>query len=476
MVATSHASGEINHNSIQVVVLAAGKGTRMRSSIPKVMHKLAGVPMLHHVLATAATLNPTQSVVVVGHQADVVQSETQQALPEGNQPTWVLQQEQLGTGHAVKTATDALFESNTPEGAVLVLYGDVPLISPETIAAAADAALNGKVGLVTAHFDDPAQLGRIVREDGVIKRIVEYKDASTAEKEICEINSGILAVPSAQLVEWLAAVKPNNAQGEYYLTDVIEMAVNAGVEVQGILAQNPDEVAGVNDRVQLSELERIYQHRKVELLMLQGATVADPARVDVRGNVTVGEDCFIDVNVVLEGDVVIEAGASIGPGSVVIDSTIGANSTVQANTVVEGATLKAGVSVGPFARIRPGSLLEDGVKIGNFVETKKAHLGKNSKASHLAYLGDASIGEECNIGAGAVTCNYDGINKHRTTIGDNVFVGTNATMVAPIEIESNAFVAAGSSVTVKVEEGDLAVGRAKQRNIKGWKRPDQRSS
>ncbi|MEM7098856.1 MAG: bifunctional UDP-N-acetylglucosamine diphosphorylase/glucosamine-1-phosphate N-acetyltransferase GlmU [Pseudomonadota bacterium] len=457
----------MSHSDLDVIILAAGKGTRMRSSMPKVLHQLAGRSMLDHVIGTAQTLDPRKVVVVVGHGSEAVK----QALADKIVP--VEQHEQKGTGHAVTVGMTEIENS----ACVLVLYGDVPMVSHGTLAQAVAAVADGAVGLVTANFTNPGELGRIVRSaDGSISRIVEFKDADPQTRAIGEINSGIMALPGDRLAGWLARITPANKQGEYYLTDVIEMAVAEGVEVRGVVVDDPAEVTGVNDRAQLAQLERIYQSRQAEKLMHSGVSIADPERVDIRGQIEAGEDVFIDINVVFNGTVKLGSGVHIGPGAVITDAEIGDNCVVHPHTVVEGAQLKTGVSVGPFARIRPGSVLEDGVKIGNFVETKKAHMGRDSKASHLAYLGDATIGEECNIGAGAVTCNYDGISKHETEIGNGVFVGTNATLVAPITIEDGAFVAAGSSVTTKIESGDLAVGRAKQRNIKGWTRPDQRKS
>ena len=453
--------------NLDIVILAAGKGTRMRSAKAKVLHEIAGQPMLGHVLEVAQQLNPRNIAVVVGHQADKVKSSFPDDL------LWVDQTEQLGTGHAVKLAMQQLPD----DGLVLVLYGDVPLVSLETLSAAVAAAESSHVGLVTAVFDDPAELGRIVRNDtDAIQKIVEFKDADAATRQIDEINSGIVAAPTAKLKPWLTAIKPNNKQGEYYLTDIIAMAVNDDVDVVGVKALIPEEVTGVNDRLQLAELERVYQRQQANILMQAGVTLADPERLDIRGEISVGQDSFIDINVVLQGKVSLGEGVRIGPGAVIIDSQLGDNCEVKAHTVVEGADLKADVAVGPFARIRPGSILESGVRIGNFVETKKSHIGERTKAGHLAYLGDATIGADCNIGAGAVTCNYDGINKHQTHIGDDVFVGTNTTLVAPIEMQDSAFIAAGSTVTTRVDSGDLAVGRAKQRNIKGWARPDSRPS
>lgn len=453
--------------NLDVVILAAGKGTRMRSQQAKVLHRLAGRPLLQHVVDTANELKPDRIAIVVGHQAAAVQAAI------GEQPVWVLQQEQLGTGHAVKLALTQL----SGEGTVLVLYGDVPLVCSETLQRSVAAADAGKVGLVTAHFADPAELGRIVRdEQNRIVRIVEFKDADQRERGIDEINSGIVAVPATHLKNWLGQLQTDNAQAEYYLTDIIAMAVADGVEVEGIVAGRAEEVTGVNDRSQLAALERIYQRRQAARLMDEGVSIADPERLDIRGHVQAGQDCFLDINVILEGEVILGAGVHIGAGVVIADSQLGDGVRVYPHTVIDGAVIANNCSLGPFARIRPGTRLEDGVKIGNFVETKMAHLGAGSKASHLTYLGDATLGAGCNIGAGTVTCNYDGVNKHTTVIGNGVFVGTNTTLVAPIEIEDNAFIAAGSTVTTKVATGELAVGRAKQRNIKGWVRPDQRAS
>lgn len=453
--------------SVDVVVLAAGKGTRMRSAQPKVLHQIAGRSMLEHVLHTATQLQPRGLHVVVGHGADAVQAEFSDAPID-----WVMQQQQLGTGHAVREALPGIAEDSI----VLVLYGDVPLITTATLQACVAAAANG-LALITAHMTDPAQLGRIVRDaNGGVEQIVEYKDASPEQRAICEINSGILAAPAQLLRDHLARLTTDNAQGEYYLTDVISSCVGDGVPVVGLAVDSPLEVAGVNDRVQLAELEREYQRQQSENLMRAGATLMDPSRVDVRGNVQVGEDCLVDINVVFEGEVILGANVRIGPGCVIKDATIGAHTEVHAHTLIDTAVVGERCSLGPFARIRPGSNFADQVKIGNFVETKKAHLGVGSKASHLTYLGDADVGAEVNIGAGTVTCNYDGVNKHRTTIGDDVFVGTNSTLVAPIELADKTFVAAGSTLTSKVEPGALAVGRARQRNIPGWKRPTKLDS
>lgn len=457
--------------NMDVVILAAGKGTRMRSAQAKVLHTLAGKSLIRHVVDAARTLNPTRIAVVVGHQSKDIIDHLDDDLLFVDQP------EQLGTGHAVDLALKSLPATADDRHVTLILYGDVPLVEPDTLRQAIAAAETGGVGLVTAEFSEPAELGRILRApSGRIERIVEFKDATAAQRKVGEINSGIMAVPTPQLSRWLSRLKPQNAQGEYYLTDIIEFATGEGIVVHGVVAPTNEEVAGVNDRSQLATLERSFQLQQANRLMLNGVSIADPARLDIRGQVTVGQDCFIDVNVILQGRVTLGDGVRIGAGSIICDSTLGQGTEVMPHTIVEGAMIAKNCTLGPYARIRAGSEFEDGVKIGNFVETKKTHVGQGSKASHLSYLGDAVIGSECNIGAGTVTCNYDGVNKHPTTIGDGVFVGTNSTLVAPLEIAQGAFVAAGSSVTVKVEAGDLAVGRAKQRNIKGWTRPDQRES
>jgi len=453
-----------------VIVLAAGKGTRMRSNRAKVLHCIGGQAMISHVLNASLNLQPSSVGVVLGHQADAIENHIGKT---DSRIVCVDQLEQKGTGHAVQIAVAAL-----PDSAVtLVVYGDVPLIQKQTLEAAIAAAAKGNVGLVTAVFADPAQLGRIVRNvEGDIQRIVEFKDASPAERDICEINSGILAAPTHLLKSWLDQIRPNNQQGEYYLTDIIAMAVADGVAIDGIFATSPVEVSGVNDRVQLAQLERAYQQQQVHALMLDGVSFADPDRVDIRGQLSIGRDCFIDINVVFEGDVILEDNVHIGSNSVIIDSSLGDGVQVKSNTIVQGAVVASGCELGPFARIRPGTELGLGVKVGNFVEIKNSKLAPGVKAGHLAYLGDATIGADCNIGAGTVTCNYDGINKHPTIIGERVFVGTNSTLVAPLAIGNEAFIAAGSTVTKTVDNYDLAVGRSKQRNISGWVSPVKRDN
>ena len=454
--------------NLHVIILAAGKGSRMKSDTPKVLHTVAGVPMLHRVMSIAKRLAPEQMHLVLGHGIEAIQNTLAEQWSSTN---IVRQAEQLGTGHAVNIA----LEHVPNDGISLVLYGDVPLITAETLERCVAIARAGELGVVTANMSDPAQLGRILRnETDSIEAIVEFKDATLQQRAIHEINSGILAAPTHLLRGWLAQVQPNNQQGEYYLTDVVALAVNDGVGVQGILVTDENEVIGVNDRLQLAQVERIAQRQHTDELMRQGVTFADPGRVDIRGSLSCGADCFIDVNTVFVGDVRLEPGVVIGPSVVVESSHLGTGVQVKANTVIEGAIIGEGCHLGPFARIRPGSNFAPGVKIGNFVETKKTSMGAGSKASHLAYLGDATIGADVNVGAGSVTCNYDGVDKHATIIGDGAFVGTNSTLVAPVTIGAESFVAAGSTVTSNVEDQSLAVGRGKQRNIAKWLSPLKR--
>ena len=451
-----------------LIVLAAGKGSRMKSALAKVLHPIVGQPMLGQVIQTARTLAPRSVTAVLGYQAEAVGSYLKTHFPD---VSTVVQVEQLGTGHAVQVAMSKLQD----EGISLVLYGDVPLIDSGTLAHCVEQAEGGHVALVTATLADPAQLGRIVRgDDGAFLSVIEYRDASDAQRQIKEINSGIMAAPTSRLRGWLAALQPNNAQGEYYLTDIFAMAVEAGVEVRTVGATHEYEVAGVNDRAQLAALEREHQRRLVHRLMREGVSFADPDRVDIRGTLEAGEDCFIDVNAVFTGRVVLGRGVQVGANSVIMDAQLGDRVVVNSHTVIEQAQVSEDCVLGPFARIRPGSDFGPGVRVGNFVETKKAILGAGTKANHLAYLGDATIGTNCNIGAGAITCNYDGVDKHQTTIGDQVFIGTNSTLVAPLEIGDRSFTAAGSTVTSRVDDDALAVARAKQRNIAGWRSPSKR--
>lgn len=448
---------------LDIVILAAGQGTRMHSSLPKVLHPLAGKPMLQHVIDAARVFDDAKLHVVIGHGADKVKT-----VIDDPGIHWVVQEQQLGTGHAVAQALPSLRKN----ASVLVLYGDVPLVNPSTLKQLVLSVSDDSMALLTVNLDNPSGYGRIVRDaEGRVARIVEQKDANDEQLAIREVNTGIVAVSYAQIARWLPALDNNNAQKEFYLTDIIGMARADSVQVNTLAATSEAEVLGVNDRYQQSRLERIYQERHARTLMAQGVTLVDPLRFDCRGRIKAGRDVFIDVNVVFEGDVELGDNVVIDPNCVIKNATIGAGSHIKANTVIESAMLGECVDVGPFARLRPGTVLQAHARIGNFVETKNAVFAEGSKANHLAYIGDAEIGSECNIGAGTITCNYDGANKHKTILGDNVFVGSNSTLVAPLLIEKGGFVGAGSTVTKTVPADNLAIARGQQRNIAGWQRP-----
>ncbi|NBA97039.1 bifunctional UDP-N-acetylglucosamine diphosphorylase/glucosamine-1-phosphate N-acetyltransferase GlmU [Pseudomonas sp. R5(2019)] len=450
--------------SLDIVILAAGQGTRMRSALPKVLHPVAGNSMLGHVIHTARQLQPQGIHVVIGHGADAVRERL-----NADDLNFVMQTEQLGTGHAVAQALPALSAET-----VLILYGDVPLIEVETLQRLLTQASAEQLGLLTVNLADPTGYGRIVRDAvGTVCEIVEHKDATAAQKAIREGNTGILAVPGKRLADWLGRLSNKNAQGEYYLTDVIAMAVADGLVVATEQPHDPMEVQGANDRKQLAELERHYQQREARRLMSLGVTLRDPARFDVRGEVTVGRDVLIDINVILEGRVEIEDNVVIGPNCVIKDSILRKGVVIKANSHIEGAVLGEGSDAGPFARLRPGTVLEARAHVGNFVELKNAHMGEGAKAGHLTYLGDAEIGARTNIGAGTITCNYDGANKFKTVLGEDVFIGSNNSLVAPVDILSGATTAAGSTITQEVPAGQLGIARARQRNIEGWKRPEK---
>ena len=453
---------------MNIVILAAGQGKRMRSRLPKVLHCVAGRPMLDHVIATAQAVaagrgGPTRTVVVIGHGAEQVRD----AFSDRSDVDFVLQQPQLGTGHAVMQAVPRIDEA----WPTLVLYGDVPLVRAETLKRLLDGA-GSDVGVLTVRLADPTGYGRIVRDwHGNVLRIVEQKDASDEERRIDEVNTGILVAPTGRLKSWLAKLSNDNAQQEYYLTDVVAQAVAEGVRVAGIEAVDADETLGVNSKAQLAQIERVAQARAAVAAMDAGATLADPGRFDVRGALTVGEDVFIDVNCVFEGRVSLADGVRIGPNCVIRDCAIGSRTEVQGFCHLDGATIGADARIGPFARLRPTTVLADEVHIGNFVEVKNSQLDAGSKANHLSYVGDAAVGRDVNIGAGTIVANYDGANKHRTVIGDNAHTGSNSVLVAPITVGAGATVGAGSTVTREVPAGQLTVARAKQVTVRGWKRP-----
>jgi bifunctional UDP-N-acetylglucosamine pyrophosphorylase/glucosamine-1-phosphate N-acetyltransferase len=453
---------------MNIVILAAGQGKRMRSSLPKVLHPVAGRPMLAHVIATAQLVaagrgGDTRTVVVVGHGAEQVR----RAFSDRADIDFVLQQTQLGTGHAVMQTASRIDEA----APILVLYGDVPLVRAETLRRLLSGAADG-VGVLTVRLPDPTGYGRIVRDwHGNVLKIVEHKDASDEERRLDEVNTGILVAPTAKLKAWLARLSNDNAQQEYYLTDVVALAVSEGVRVAGVLAAEADETLGVNSKLQLAQVERIAQSRAAAAAMDAGAMLADPARFDVRGELSVGADVFIDVNCVFEGRVSLADGVRIGPNCVLRDCTIGVGTEVLGFCDLDGATIGAGARIGPFARTRPHVTLGDEVHIGNFVEVKNSQLAAGAKANHLSYVGDASVGRNVNVGAGTIVANYDGANKHRTVIEDDAHTGSNSVLVAPITVGAGATVGAGSTVTGTVPAGKLTVARARQVTIEHWKRP-----
>jgi bifunctional UDP-N-acetylglucosamine pyrophosphorylase/glucosamine-1-phosphate N-acetyltransferase len=452
----------MSNSAMSVVILAAGKGTRMYSDLPKVLHTLAGKPMVQHVIDAVGELGARQIHLVYGHGGDLLK----QTLKD-DALNWVLQAEQLGTGHAMQQAAPFFADDED----ILMLYGDVPLISVDTLARLREAKPQGGIGLLTVELADPTGYGRITRENGQVTGIVEHKDASDAQRQINEINTGILVAGGADLKRWLGQLDNNNAQGEFYITDIIAMAYQEGREIAAVHPQRLSEVEGVNNRLQLSRLERVYQAEQAEKLLLAGVMLRDPQRFDLRGTLTHGRDIEIDANVVLEGQVTLGCRVKIGAGCVIKNSTIGDNCEISPYTVVEDAHLEADCTIGPFARLRPGAELSEGAHVGNFVEMKKARLGKGSKAGHLSYLGDAEIGDNVNIGAGTITCNYDGANKHKTLIGDDVFVGSDTQLVAPVSVARGATIGAGTTVTRDIQENELVISRVKQTHIQGWQRP-----
>lgn len=449
--------------SLSVVILAAGKGTRMKSNKPKVLHELANKPLVEHVYDTAKSLGAEEVVVIYGHGGEQVTTTCSHFNAK-----WVEQKEQLGTGHAVMQAFDSINLDNN----VLVLYGDVPLTSKETLEELLEGT-EGKVGLLTVKLDNPLGYGRILRDDNdKVTGIIEQKDASEEQQKIQEVNSGILSCNGDILKRLLNSIDNKNSQGEYYLTDIFALAANEGIEIKTTMAKDSYEVEGVNNRLQLATLERIHQMNIANSLMTEGVALADPSRLDVRGDVEISNDVYIDVNVVLEGNVKIDSGSNIGPNSVIINSIIGKNVNIKANCVIENSIIDESCEVGPFARLRPDTHLNKSAKVGNFVEIKKAEIGVGSKVNHLSYVGDTEMGSNVNVGAGTITCNYDGANKHKTIIGDNVFVGSDTQFIAPVTIAEGVTIGAGATITKDVsDESVLVISRSPQKTIKGWERP-----
>ncbi len=453
---------------MNVVILAAGMGKRMQSALPKVLHPLAGKPLLSHVIDTARTLAPSKLCVIYGHGgAAVLKLLEQYKSGQSVDIAAAEQAQQLGTGHAVQQALP-LLDDNVP---TLILYGDVPLTSSESLQKLVQAAGNGQLAILTVEQNDPFGLGRIVRENGAIVRIVEEKDATADERAIKEINSGIMVAPTVQLKKWLSALSNNNAQGEYYLTDIVAQAVADGVPVTSAQPGAVWEVAGVNSKVQLAQLERIHQNNIALALLERGVTQLDPARIDVRGELVCGRDVTIDVGCVFEGRVELGDGVRVGANNVLVNATVAAGAHIKPFCHIEEAVVGAGSLIGPYARLRPGTVLAEDVHIGNFVEVKNSQVAANSKANHLAYIGDATIGSRVNIGAGTITCNYDGVNKSRTVIEDDAFIGSDSQLIAPVTVGKGATLGAGTTLSKDAPAGKLTVSRARQVTIDGWSRP-----
>jgi bifunctional UDP-N-acetylglucosamine pyrophosphorylase/glucosamine-1-phosphate N-acetyltransferase len=449
--------------SLSIIILAAGQGTRMYSGKPKVLHQLAGKSLLEHVHHTASMLETRGIHIIYGYGGDQLIEEHPHLDVD-----WVEQAEQLGTGHAVKQALPNIPDKDL----VLVLYGDVPLITNETLSDLVNAAEETTFSLLTTFVEDPRGYGRIVRnENDEVSRVVEEKDASNDEKKIREINTGMMVANGKALKQWVEKLEDKNSQSEYYLTDVIEMAVNDGIKVNTVQPHSEVEIRGVNDRAQLSELERYYQLIQAHQLMRRGITIMDPVRFDLRGDLEIDSDCYIDINVILEGRLKIGSGVRIGANCIIKDSVIDDDVEILPNSVIENSVIGKACRIGPFARIRPESVLNENVHVGNFVEIKKTVIGNGSKVNHLSYIGDSEIGTDTNVGAGVITCNYDGANKHKTIIGDNVFIGSDVQLVAPVSVSSGATIAAGTTITKDVAENELAISRAPQKSMPDWKRP-----
>ncbi len=450
---------------MNIIILAAGMGKRMRSALPKVLHPLAGKPLLKHVIDTARSLQPKQLCVVYGHGGERVLSTLS---PDNPDIVFAKQDPQLGTGHAVMQAMPFITDNDAP---TLILYGDVPLTSTATLRRLIDVAGNNKLGVLTVTLPNPDGYGRIVREHDKIVRIVEYKDASISERAITEINTGIIVVPTAKLRTWLGTLSNDNVQGEYYLTDIIARAVADGIDIVSAQPDDAIEILGVNSKVQLAELERQHQQRIANTLLEQGVTLLDPTRLDIRGTLTCGRDVTIDVNCIFEGNVTLADGVNIGPNCVIINNDIGEQTIIKAFTHIEQTKIGSHAQIGPYARLRPGTVLGEDVHIGNFVEVKNSHIATHSKANHLAYIGDTDIGSKVNIGAGVITCNYDGVNKSRTIIEDDAFIGSDSQLIAPVKVGKGATIGAGTTLTKDAPAGQLTLSRSKQLSLPGWSRP-----
>ncbi len=455
--------------NITPIILAAGKGSRMFSNLPKVLHPIGGKPMLGHVIDTARKLNPKNILVVIGHGAKNIEEN----FESDTSIKWVLQKEQLGTGHAVQQTTEHINDDTI----ALILYGDVPLISHHTLENLVNAAETDNFALLTAVLDEPSGYGRIVRDQkNQVSKIIEHKDATKDELIINEINTGIMAINGKLLKKWLNQLSNDNAQQEYYLTDIVQMAVADGIKISTIIVDNPLEAMGINDRLQQAKMERFYQKCEANKLLAQGVTIIDPGRVDIRGNVTCGKDVLVDINVIFEGDVVIGDNVKIGANTILKNSKIDSNTNILENCVIDSSDIGENCNIGPFSRIRPETVLKGQNNIGNFVEIKKSTIGTGSKINHLSYVGDTKMGDKGNIGAGVIICNYDGAFKHQTTIGNNVFVGSDTQLIAPVKIDDDITIGAGSTINKDIIKQDndkeiLVLSRSKQKTIKPWKRP-----
>lgn len=452
-------------NKLSVVILAAGKGTRMYSDLPKVLHKVAGKPMVKHVIDTAKQLSADQIHLIYGHGADLLKARL------ADEPVnWVFQAEQLGTGHAMQQAAPFFKDDEN----ILMLYGDAPLITKETLEKLIAAKPENGIALLTVNLENPTGYGRIIREHGSVVAIVEQKDANPEQLKITEVNTGVMVSDGASFKKWLARLDNNNAQGEYYMTDVIGLANQDGFQVAAVTADDIMEVEGANNRLQLNALERYYQRKQAKTLLLAGVSLADPERFDLRGELVHGKDCEIDINVIIEGKVILGNNVRIGAGAVLKNVTLHDNVEIKPYSVLEDSIIGESADVGPFARLRPGAELAAKAHVGNFVEIKKAVIGEGSKVGHLTYIGDAEVGANVNVGAGVITCNYDGANKFKTIIGDDVFVGSDSQLVAPVTIEKGATIGAGSTITKNVAENELVITRVPQRHIQGWQRPTKK--